>query len=89
VDRDSGRPKASGKGKRGPKGGPKGQSDLHNAIRAVLKGSAEPMKLVDIAQKVKANGYKTKSKNFGVILGLRLSEMADVKRVERGVYSMK
>jgi hypothetical protein len=24
-----------------------------------------------------------------VILGLRLSEMADVKRVERGVYSMR
>jgi hypothetical protein len=47
------------------------------------------MKLVDVAAKVKANGYKTKSKNFGVILGLRLSEMADVKRVERGVYSMK
>jgi hypothetical protein len=87
--RGPGRPKGSGKGKRGPKGGPKGQSDLHNAIRAVLKGSAEPMKLVDVAQKVKANGYKTRSKNFGVILGLRLSEMADVKRVERGVYSMR
>ena len=87
--RGPGRPKGSGKGRPGRKPGPKGQSDLHNAIRVVLKGSAEPMKLVDVAQKVKANGYKTKSKNFGVILGLRLSEMADVKRVERGVYSMK
>jgi hypothetical protein len=67
----------------------RGQSELHDKIRAVLQGSAEPMKLLDIAQKVKANGYNTKSKNFGVILGLRLSEMADVKRVERGVYSMK
>jgi DNA-binding transcriptional MerR regulator len=85
--RGPGRPKGSGK--RGRKPGPKGQSDLHNAIRAVLKGSAEPMKIGDIAGKVKANGYKTKSKNFGVILGLRLSEMADVKRVERGVYSMR
>jgi len=87
TGRGPGRPKGSGK--RGRPAGAKGQSDLHNAIRAVLKGSAEPMKLVDIAQKVKSNGYKTKSKNFGVILGLRLSEMADVKRVERGVYSMK
>ncbi len=87
--RGPGRPKGSGKGKRGRPAGAKGQSDLHNAIRAVLKGSAEPMKLVDIAQKVKSNGYKTKSKNFGVILGLRLTEMTDVKRVERGVYSMR
>jgi DNA-binding transcriptional MerR regulator len=87
--RGPGRPKGSGKGKPGRKPGPKGQSELHNAIRAVLKGSAEPMKLVDVAAKVKSNGYKTKSKNFGVILGLRLSEMADVKRVERGVYSMR
>ena len=87
--RGPGRSKGSGKGKRGRKPGPKGQSDLHNAIRSVLKGSAEPMKLVDIAGKVRSNGYKTKSKNFGVILGLRLSEMADVKRVERGVYSMR
>jgi hypothetical protein len=85
--RRPGRPKGSGRP--GRKAGPKGQSDLHNAIRAVLKGSSEPMKLVDIADAVKKNGYKTKSKNFGVILGLRLSEMADVKRVERGVYSMK
>ena len=83
------KPKAKAGAKRGRKGGPKGQSDLHNAIRAVLKSSAEPMKLVDVAAKVKANGYPTKSKNFAVILGLRLSEMKDVKRVERGVYMMK
>ena len=92
--RGPGRPKGSKnkvkrRGKRGRKAGPKGQSDLHNAIRSVLKSSAEPMKLVDVAAKVKANGYATKSKNFGVILGLRLSEMADVKRVERGVYTMR
>jgi len=64
-------------------------SPLHDSIRQVLKGSSEPMKLADIAEKVKANGYKTKAKNFGVILGLRLSEMGDVKRVDRGVYVMK
>lgn len=92
--RGPGRPKSSKNkrkagGKRGRKAGPKGQSDLHNAIRSVLKGSASPMKLVDVAAKVRANGYPTKSKNFGVILGLRLSEMADVKRVDRGVYTMR
>jgi len=87
--RGPGRPKGSGKGKPGRKPGAKGQSELHNAIRAVLKGSAEPMRIGDLAEKVKKNGYQTKSKNFGVILGLRLSEMADVKRVERGVYAMK
>jgi hypothetical protein len=92
--RGPGRPKGSKNkpkagGKRGRKAGPKGQSELHNAIRAVLESSAEPMKLVDVAAKVKANGYETKSKNFPVILGLRLSEMKDVKRVERGVYTMR
>ena len=93
AKRGPGRPKGArnkpeAPGKRGPKGGPKGQSDLHNAIRAVLKSSTEPMKLVDVAAKVKAGGYPTKSKNFAVILGLRLSEMKDVRRVERGVYTM-
>jgi hypothetical protein len=33
-------------------------------------------------------GYQTVAKNFAVILGLRLSEMKDVRRVERGVYTM-
>jgi hypothetical protein len=94
AKRRPGRPKGSRNkakvaGRRGRKAGPKGQSDLHNAIRVVLKSSAEPMKLVDVAAKVKANGYKTTSKNFPVILGLRLSEMKDVKRVERGVYTMR
>ncbi len=88
-----GRPPKSGgrpKGKRrGRKAGAKGQSGLHDSIRAVLSGSAGPMKLADIAAKVKAAGYKSKSKHFPVILGLRLSEMADVTRVERGVYAMK
>ena len=89
AKRGPGRPKGSrNKPKAGRKAGPKGQSDLHNAIRAVLKSSAEPLKLPDLAAKVKANGYKTASKHFPVILGLRLSEMKDVKRVERGVYTM-
>jgi hypothetical protein len=90
-NRGPGRPKGSGKRGRKPgrPKGAKGQSELHNAIRTVLKSSSEPMKLGDIADKVKSNGYKTASKNFGVILGLRLSEMADVKRVGRGVYTMK
>src|SRR5262249_22053755 len=50
--RGPGRPKGSRRGKPGRPRGKKGQSDLHNAIRAVLKGSAEPMKLVDVAEKV-------------------------------------
>lgn len=94
--RGPGRPPKSARGPGRPRGRrrgrpavPKGQSDLHNAIRSVLKASAEPMKLADVASKVKANGYSTKSKNFAVILGLRLSEMGDVKRVVRGVYTMK
>ncbi len=87
--RGPGRPKGTGKGKRGRKPGPKGQSDLHNAIRAVLKGSSEPMKLADIAVAVKKNGYATKSKHFPMIVGMRLTEMADAKKAGRGLYTMK
>ena len=83
--RKIGRPKAK---RRGRKPGPKGQSPLHNATRAALNGSSEPMKIPDISAKVKAGGYKTKSKDFGVIIGNRLAEMRDVKKAGRGVYAM-
>ena len=83
------RPKGSDKGKRGRKPGPKGQSDLHNAIRAVLKASNEPMKLGDIADAVKKNGYKTKSAHFPMIVGFRLKEMADARKAGHGLYTMK
>jgi len=85
--RGPGRPK---KGRRpGRPAGPKGQSELHQAIRGALRTAGKPLQLAEIAAKVKASGYKTKSKNFSVILGLRVSEMKDVKRVERGVYALK
>jgi len=93
--RRPGRPKGSkNKKKRSGKGpgrptGSKGQSPLHNAIRAALRGAGQPMKLADIAEKVKAGGYEPYAKNFALVLGLRVSEMADVKRIERGVYAMK
>jgi hypothetical protein len=84
------RPRISRKqGKRGRPPKAKGSSPLHDMIRDVLKASSEPMKLAEIAEKVKAAGYETKSPNFAMILGLRLSEMKDVRRVERGVYAMK
>jgi len=85
-----GRRKAPRQGKRrGRRAGKQGQSDLHNAIRAVLKRSEEPVKLADIATAVRKSGYKTKSANFRVILGQRIPEMNDVKRVGLGMYAMK
>ena len=80
-----GRPKGK---RRGRKPGPKGQSDLHNRVREVLKGSSEPMKAADIAKKVIDSGYKTKSKVFHLIVGQRLAEMKDVKKPERGLYTI-
>jgi len=78
------------KGKRrGRKAGPKGQSDLHNAIRAALNGSSDPMKIPEIAKKVRASGYKTKSANFKVIVGSRLGEMNDVTKPARGLYALR
>jgi hypothetical protein len=89
--RRPGRPAKVGRptSKRGRPPKAKGSSPLHDMISGVLKAASEPIKLADIAEKVKAAGYKTKSPNFAMILGLRLSEMKDVKRVERGVYAMK
>ena len=80
-----GRPKGK---RRGRKPGPKGQSDLHNRVREVLKGSKEPMKATDIAKNVLSGGYETKSKVFHLIVGQRLAEMKDVKKPGRGLYTI-
>ena len=89
--RGSGRPPKPGRatGKRpGRKPGPKGQSDLHNRLRDVLKGSSEPLKATDIAKKVLRGGYETRSKVFHLIVGQRLAEMKDVKKPGRGLYAI-
>ncbi len=88
LGRGPGRPKGSGK-RRGRKPGVKGQSELHNAIRSALKSGGEPMKLADLAKKVVSGGYKTKSKHFPMIVGMRLTEMKDVKKAGRGLYAMR
>jgi hypothetical protein len=88
MGRGPGRPKGSGK-RRGRKPGAKGQSDLHNAIRSALKSAGEPMKLADLAKKVVSGGYKTKSSHFPMIVGMRLTEMKDVKKAGRGLYAMR
>jgi hypothetical protein len=59
---------------RPPRG--KGTSPLHNMIRDVIKKSARPMKLGDIAEKVKAAGPETTSPNY-------------VKLVDRGTYATR
>jgi len=82
--------KARKSGKRpGRPAGPKGQSPLHDAIRAAMKDAAAPTKAVDIAKKVVDGGYETKSKVFHLIIGQRLAEMADVVKPERGLYALK
>jgi hypothetical protein len=58
-------------------------------IRKVLAASSDPMKLSALAQAVLDAGYKTASSRFGVIVGQRLSEMKDVKRAGRGVYTLR
>ncbi len=73
------------KGKRGPRG----EGGLQNMIRTVLGAAKEPMKLADIAEKVLASGYQTASTRFAVIVGQRLSEMGDVKKAGRGLYTLK
>ena len=88
--RGPGRPPRVGrsKGRRGrpPKGA--GRSELHDRIRTAMKGASAPMKATDIAKKVLAGGYETKSKVFHLIVGQRLAEMRDVRKPERGVYEL-
>jgi hypothetical protein len=86
--RGPGRPPKGGK-RRGRKAGPPGQGPLHNMIRNAMKGASEPMKLAEIADKVVAGGYKSKSPRFPMIVGQRLAEMKDVKKAGRGLYAMK
>jgi hypothetical protein len=79
------------KGRRGGAGkrGPRGDGGLQAMIRKVLGEASEPMKLAAIAEKVLAAGYETSSTRFAVIVGQRLSEMKDVKKAGRGLYTMK
>ena len=76
------------KGRTG-KRGPRGEGGLQSMVRAALDGAAEPMKLADVAAKVLELGYQTSSTRFAVIVGQRLSEMKDVKRVGRGLYQLR
>ncbi len=76
------------KARRGARG-PRGEGGLQNMIRKVLGGASEPMKLADLAQALLDGGYKTSSPRFGVIVGQRLSEMKDVKRAGRGLYTVR
>ena len=58
-------------------------------IRKTLGSSSEPMKLADLSKAILSSGYKTGSSRFAVIVGQRLSEMKDVKKAGRGLYTMK
>jgi hypothetical protein len=69
--------------------GPRGDQGVHNFIRKVLAAGRAPMKLAEIAKKVLAAGYRTTSSRFAVIVGQRLSEMKEVKKAGRGMYSLR
>ena len=97
--RKAGRPRKVGRpakaGRKAPvrsaagRRGPRGDAGVHNFIRKALASSSKPMKLADVAKKVLADGYKTTSSRFGVIVGQRLSEMKDVKKAGRGLYTLR
>jgi len=89
--RGPGRPPKNGrrKARGGARRGPRGEGGLQNVIRKTLGGSNEPMKLGDLAQAILDSGYKTGSSRFAVIVGQRLSEMKEVKKAGRGMYSLR
>lgn len=83
------------RGKPGPKPGRKPGSrrrgrrgkPLIDFAKQVLEGSSG-MRVKDVAQAVKAAGYKTGSKDFYTIVATLLRDKRNFKKLKRGVYRL-
>jgi len=93
----------SGRGGRGGRGGTGGgasggggggrrvrnEKSLNNTIEAVLTKNGKPMKVGDIADAVKASGYRSNSANFRGIVNQTLIKDKRFGSSERGTYQLK
>jgi len=68
--------------------GRRGKTSLAEAITQVLKAAGEPMRVVAIAEAVRAAGYKSKAKRFDKMVHKALNQMGIVKRRGRGLYEL-
>lgn len=62
---------------------------LRQILLGILGKSATPLSLKDIGAKVAATGHKSSSANFAKVLSVALSNLKEVKRVDKGVYALK
>jgi len=85
--RGPGRPKGSGKHRRGRKR-QSNEKSLATVLQSVLRGKT--MNVADMAEAAVKSGYKSTSKNFKTIVGLTLLKSKKMfKRVSRGQYTAK
>lgn len=66
---------------------PRNESNLIDALAAVLKGAT--MSVTEVAQAVQRAGYKTTSENFRTIVNQALIKSDKFKKVARGQYTAK
>ena len=68
---------------------PKNTMSLSDAIVKALSESKEPMRAGEIAQAVKAAGYKSKSKTFTKQVSGAAAEDKRVEKAARGLFALK
>ncbi|MFO0823460.1 MAG: hypothetical protein U0792_10145 [Gemmataceae bacterium] len=62
---------------------------LRDEIKKVLRAARAPLGIPEIADRIKAGGYKTSSANFANIVKKHLSEMEEVAYVRGEGYKLK
>jgi len=76
-------------GSRGGSGRARNEMSLIEALEKVLRASGKPMKVGDIVEAVKAEGYRSSSDNFRGIVNQTLIKDARFTAPARGTYQMK
>jgi hypothetical protein len=84
IGGSSGRHNGSGAGRRA-----RNEVKLPDAIARVLENAGGPMRVPEIADKVRARGYESNSANFKGIVNQALIKDKRFASAGRGVYQMK
>jgi hypothetical protein len=85
--RDQGGALSSNGSRNGVRHRPRNESNLIDALAAVLKGTT--MSVTEVAEAVQEAGYKTTSDNFRTIVNQALIKSDKFKKVARGQYTAK
>jgi len=83
------KPKRKKKGRKAAKKRRTRAGSLPDTIAKVLKAADDPMNAPQIAEAVLQKGYKTKSKNVTALVRESISRVPGIKKVSRGLYTVK